>query len=75
MDELLSAREFCESVAGNDLYQWKIDGFLTEKLLILKRNAIPLVIRYKPDKQSERYEWYTPQRLKEIKKELGLDKY
>ena len=74
MEELLSARDFCQSVADNPLYQWKIDGYITEKLLVLKRNTIPLVIKYQPDDQPECYEWYSPQRLKEIKKELGLDK-
>lgn len=73
MAEPLTAREFCENIAGNERYQWKIDGSITDDLLVLKRNAVPLVIKYRLPKQSECFEWYTPQRLKEIKNKLGLD--
>ena len=67
-----SPKEFCDSVADNELYQWKIAGYPTDALLVLKRNDIPLVIRAVLPDQSVLYEWYRPRRLRELQAMLGL---
>ena len=70
--EPLSPQEFCESVEGNPHYQWKIAGFVTEDLLVLKHHATPLVIRIRRPGRPPQYIWYSNRRLKTAQKRLKL---
>ena len=70
--EPLSPEEFCQSVEGNPHYEWKIAGFVTEDLLVLKHHDTPLVIRSQRPGRPPRYEWYSVRRLKAAQKRLKL---
>lgn len=72
MEEVISAKDFSESVAHDERYQWKTTGIISDDLLVLKRAGNPLIIKYRLPGQQMQYEWYKPRRVKDLQKLLGL---